>query len=75
MHKYLRAIGFSKIQTPKQMHELVMDVIQSADKRSYTSNSDTTMLEEFSKAFAKALDEATGRDGRISGVLSTKGSL
>ena len=27
------------------------------------------------KAFAKALDEATGIDPRISGVLSTKGSL
>ena len=52
LHKYLRAIGFSKIQTPKQMHELVMDVIQSADKRSYTSNSETTMLAEFSKDFA-----------------------
>lgn len=52
MHKYLRAIGFSKIQTPKQMHELIMDVIQSADKRSYTSNSETTMLAEFSKDFA-----------------------
>lgn len=52
MHKYLRAIGFSKIQTPKQMHDLIMDVIQSADKRSYTSNSETTMLAEFSKDFA-----------------------
>jgi imidazoleglycerol-phosphate dehydratase len=27
------------------------------------------------KAFAKALDEATGKDGRIQDVLSTKGSL
>lgn len=52
MHKYLRAIGFSRIQTPKQMHDLIMDVIQSADKRSYTSNSETTMLAEFSKDFA-----------------------
>lgn len=52
MHKYLRAVGFSKIQTPKQMHDLVMDVIQSADKRNYTSNSETTMLAEFSKDFA-----------------------
>ncbi len=52
LHKYLRAIGFSKIQTPRQMHELIMDIIQSADKRSYTSNSETTMLAEFSKDFA-----------------------
>ncbi|MCI8764756.1 MAG: imidazoleglycerol-phosphate dehydratase HisB [Lachnospiraceae bacterium] len=33
------------------------------------------IIEGAFKAFAKALDEATGRDGRISGVLSTKGSL
>ena len=33
------------------------------------------IIEGAFKAFAKALDEATGQDGRISGVLSTKGSL
>ncbi len=52
MHKFLRAVGFSKIETPKQMHNLIMEVIQTADKRSYTSNSETTMLAEFSKEFA-----------------------
>ncbi len=52
MHRYLRAIGFSKIETPKQLHELVIDVIQNSDRRSYTSNSETTMLAEFCKDFA-----------------------
>lgn len=33
------------------------------------------MIEAVFKAFARALDEATGRDERITGVLSTKGSL
>lgn len=33
------------------------------------------MIEAMFKAFAKALDEATGKDGRIVDVLSTKGSL
>lgn len=33
------------------------------------------MAEAMFKAFAKALDMATGYDGRIDGVLSTKGSL
>lgn len=33
------------------------------------------IIEGAFKAFAKALDEATRRDGRINGVLSTKGSL
>ena len=52
MHKYLRAVGFSRIETPKQMHDLGIDVIQNADKRNYTSNSENTMLAEFSKDFA-----------------------
>ena len=33
------------------------------------------MIEAMFKAFAKALDRATGRDSRIEDVLSTKGSL
>lgn len=33
------------------------------------------MIEAMFKAFAKALDEAVCRDGRIVDVLSTKGSL
>lgn len=33
------------------------------------------MIEAVFKAFAKALDEATGKDERIKDVLSTKGSL
>lgn len=33
------------------------------------------MIEAMFKAFSKALDEATARDGRIIDVLSTKGSL
>lgn len=52
MHKYLRAIGFSEIETPKQMQELIIDILQSADKRNYTSNSENTMLAEFCKGFA-----------------------
>ena len=33
------------------------------------------MAEAMLKAFAKALDMACRKDGRIEGVLSTKGSL
>lgn len=33
------------------------------------------MIEAAFKAFAKALDEATGMDPRITDVLSTKGAL
>lgn len=33
------------------------------------------MMEAVFKAFAKALDQATGEDERVTGILSTKGSL
>ena len=33
------------------------------------------IIEGMFKAFARALDEATGIDERITGILSTKGSL
>ncbi len=33
------------------------------------------MMEAAFKAFAKALDHATGKDERVTGILSTKGSL
>ncbi len=33
------------------------------------------IIEGMFKAFARALDEATGLDGRVTGILSTKGSL
>ena len=33
------------------------------------------IIEAAFKAFAKALDQATGYDSRITGVLSTKGTL
>lgn len=43
-------------------------------KKLYGEN-DHHIAEAVFKAFAKALDEAAGLDGRISNVLSTKGSL
>ncbi len=43
-------------------------------KKLYGEN-DHHIAEAVFKAFAKALDEASGLDGRISNVLSTKGSL
>lgn len=58
MNKYLRAIGFSEIETPKQMHDLVVEVLQSADRRNYASNSETTMLVEISKDFSNRVGMA-----------------
>lgn len=43
--------------------------------RKLSGENDHHIIEGMFKAFAKALDEATLRDGRIKSVLSTKGSL
>lgn len=43
--------------------------------RMLSGNNAHHMIEAMFKAFAKALDEATSYDERITGVLSTKGSL
>lgn len=40
-----------------------------------SGNNNHHMIEAIFKAFAKALDQATGTDSRITDVLSTKGSL
>lgn len=53
MHKYLRAIGFSKYRTYKEMEELIKQVINDADGKNYISTDDKSMLGEFCKDFAE----------------------
>lgn len=55
MHKYLRAIGFSKFQSRKKLQELLADIVMNAERRSITMNQDNVLLGEFSKNFAKGL--------------------
>ncbi|MBO4846234.1 MAG: DUF3881 family protein [Lachnospiraceae bacterium] len=52
MHKYLAAIGFSQIKNRKDFNKLVMMCINDSTERSYTSNTDDTMLAILSKEFA-----------------------
>ena len=52
MHKYLRAIGFSKYKTYKEMEELLKGVISDADEKNYISTDDKSMLGEYCKDFA-----------------------
>ena len=52
MHKYLRAIGFSKYKTYKEMEELLKGVISEADEKNYISTDDKSMLGEYCKDFA-----------------------
>ena len=53
MHKYMRAIGFSKLIDKREQQKLVTDVILGATRRSYTSNGEETILAEFCEDFAE----------------------
>ena len=55
MHKYMRAIGFSKYAERRKLKELLTDVIMNSDKRAYTINQDEIMLGEFCKNFADSM--------------------
>lgn len=47
MHKYLRAIGFSKVKNRRQLNELVSIAVKNADERLYTSLDQETLLAEY----------------------------
>lgn len=53
MHKYLRAIGFSNIQTRKQLTELLKYSIETADEKTYVSMTDESIFSEFDKEVSK----------------------
>ncbi len=53
MHKYLRAIGFSKLKDRKELQNLLTDIIVNTNERSYTSNGEDTIIAEFRKDFAE----------------------
>lgn len=53
MHKFMRAIGFSKLTDRTEQQKLITDIILNATHRSYTSNGEETILAEFCEDFAK----------------------
>ncbi|MGN0377525.1 MAG: DUF3881 family protein [Suilimivivens sp.] len=55
LHKYLRAIGFSKLTDRKELQKLLTDIVVNGTDRAYTSNSEKTLLAEFSKDFAESM--------------------
>ncbi len=55
MHKYMRAIGFSSLESHKRLQELLTEVIVHSDRRNITRNQDNIILGEFCKDFAKGL--------------------
>ncbi|MEY8267503.1 DUF3881 family protein [Lachnospiraceae bacterium 64-25] len=52
LHRYMRAIGFSKLTDRKDLQKLVTDVVVEGTERCYTSNGEQTLLAEFCKDFA-----------------------
>ncbi len=55
MHKFLRAVGFSKIRNRKELTKLITDSIQYAQKRSYVTTGENVILAEFARDFADGI--------------------
>lgn len=60
MHKYMRAIGFSRFESRQKLQELLTDVVMNSDRRAITMNSvygyrENMLLGEFCKNFADGL--------------------
>lgn len=53
LHKFMRAIGFSKLADRREEQRLITDIIMNATHRSYTSNGEDTILAEFCEDFAQ----------------------
>ncbi|MED9904499.1 MAG: DUF3881 family protein [Lachnospiraceae bacterium] len=53
LHKYLRAIGFSKFANRKELKKLLTSVVVDSTSRVYTTGQDEIMLGEFCKDFAE----------------------
>ena len=47
LHKFMRAIGFSKLTDRTEQQKLITDIILNATHRAYTSNVEETILAEF----------------------------
>ena len=53
MHKFMRAIGFSKLTDRQEQQKLITEIVLNASHRSYTTNGEETILAEFCEDFAK----------------------
>ena len=55
MHKYLRAVGFSKIKDRKELTNLITSSIQNAQNREYVTNNENVILAEFARDYADGI--------------------
>ena len=51
MHKYLRAVGFSTIETKKQIRDLMNDVIINPNRKEFIETGTGSILAEYSKNY------------------------
>ncbi len=58
MHKYMRAIGFSRFESKRKFQELLTQVVINSDRRAITVGQENTLLGEFYKDFAPDLGVA-----------------
>lgn len=54
MHQYLRAVGFSEIETKKQLNKLLNDVIVQSNKKEYLEKGDDSLLTECTKYYSQS---------------------
>lgn len=60
MHKYMRAVGFSKLTDRKELQKLLTDVVVEGTERAYTSNGEETLIAEFCMNFAEDSKDTAG---------------
>ena len=51
MHKYLKAVGFSKIKKRGEMNEIIRDVVRNYDEKTTVENHSEGVFAEFSKNY------------------------
>lgn len=51
MHKFMRAIGFSKISNRKELKALLASVVMNAGKRAYTISDEEVLFRRIQQGF------------------------
>ena len=55
MHQFLRAVGFSDIESRTELNNIIGDAVHDADKRLYTTGSDTHLTAQFDRDFGAGI--------------------
>lgn len=55
MHKYLRALGFSRMKTRRELKKVLNDVLKNPTEKQYVSLEDDSIAVEYRKEFADSL--------------------